>query len=66
MNNLGTLDENQDAEIDKLFEIEVIEVSQILGVLIDRAENNRTAFRRMETKRPNFRAYFPVETNWGD
>ena len=66
MNNPGTLEETQDAEIDKLFEIEVIDIEQIFGVVIDREQNNRTAFNRVENNKLNFRAYVPFMVNLGD
>jgi len=66
MNNPGILNEHQDAEIDKLFEVEVIDIEQVFGLVIDRATNNQTVFNKVQTKKPNFRAYVPLELNWGD
>lgn len=42
--NTVELDETQDAEIDKLFEVEVMDLEQIFGVSIDRETNNRISY----------------------
>ena len=48
MNPIGeSVDDGMDAVFDELFDVEVIDMEQVLGLSIDRDSNNRIAYNRI-------------------
>ena len=67
MNPIGDqVDDGMDAVFDELFDVEVIDMEQVLGLSIDRDSNNRIAYNRIQTNKKMFRSYVPHELKWGD
>ena len=61
-----TIDETMDLLIDDLFEMEVIDASQYFGLSVDRETNERIAYNKINTNRPNYMGYVPKIISWGE
>ena len=68
MNNEAAvvMDETMDLLIDELFDMEVVDASQYFGLSVDRETNERIAYNRINTKKPNYKGYVPKIMSWGD
>lgn len=66
----GSSDEDLkfDKAVDELVEMKVIDFEQVFGLSLDRDTNNRSNFEKVATnkKKKFFRAYMPIELEWGD
>ena len=60
------IDETMDLLIDDLFEMEIIDVQQYFGLSVDRETNERVAYNKIKTNRPNYNGYVPKLMTWGD
>ena len=53
------IDETMDLLIDNLFDMEVIDASQYFGLSVDRETNERIAYNRINSNKPNYKGYVP-------
>ena len=52
--------------VDEHFEMEVIDVDNVLGVSLDRETNNRTTFNPIPNQQRPLRFFIPNNLQWGD
>ena len=52
--------------VDEHFEMEVIDVDNVLGVSLDRETNNRTTFNPIPNQTKPLRFFIPNNLQWGD